>query len=520
MKNKFWIGHRFRDTSISKGGLKILVLSSFIAVLLGLYSTMYEIEYLKKNSFENFKFRVQLIDSYIKFYSSAIRRFSDGMEENLELPAYARNKLDGLKIYPEKNIYGIYDSENLSGNISGYGTDKLDSEIKKEMISVLMLDKQFDTLKRHFPQILWIYYISKKEFIYLTPKVSIDRFIFDEYFYNQQFWLLTNAKNNPNYETTITPLYKDLAGKGLMITISSPVVSKGEFRGIFCLDIGIGDLQDFLISGNSLGETIIVSRDSNLVAKKGLVKIAEKYTIPKALKVKKEIIENSVLWVKEPLTNSWLSAVHKIDLKEVRLIAFKDTFYIWVILALSILLEYLSLKLVGALKEATLFIKLDPLTRILNRRGFYIEYEKVKKEYKNISILVIDIDYFKKINDSFGHGVGDEILVRVSALLTFEKKKDEIYCRWGGEEFVILLPEKSEKEIIEFARDLSLKLNQNIEKPDGETITVSIGVSMGTVDENIEEIIKNADENLYKAKGSGRNCIYYNGNIYRNDKSE
>ena len=256
------------------------------------------------------------------------------------------------------------------------------------------------------------------------------------------------------------------------------------------------------------------------MAKEGLVKMVEKYNIPKDLKEKKMVMENSVLWVREPLNNSWLTAIHKLDLKEVRLIAFKDTFYIWVILALSILLEYLSLKLIGALKEATLFIKLDPLTRILNRRGFYIEYEKVKKEYKNISILVIDIDYFKKINDNFGHGVGDEILVKVSALLTFEKRVDENYCRWGGEEFVILLPEKNEKEIIEFAKDLSLKLNHNIEKPDGEAVTVSIGISMGTVHENIEEIIKTADENLYKAKGSGRNCIYYKDKVYRNDKTE
>lgn len=518
MKKKIWLHSEFRNSRISGRDIKFLLFSIVLAIVVGAYATNEKIKLIKKDSMDALHFRTQLVESYIKFYSSAVSKFSIGMEENLKLPAYPRNKLNQIKNYPENKSYGIYDNENFSGNLAGNGEIKnLESGVKKELISVLMLDKEIQVLRKYFPQVLWIYYISGKEFIYLVPKVSEDKLLFNPYFYSQKFWNFTIPQNNPNNETTITPLYKDLAGKGLLITISSPVFVDGEFKGVFCLDMGVVELQEFLGAGNSYGETVILSKDRSIVAKAGKIKLGEIYETPSQLRYKGEVLENNTIWLSKPIDNGWLTVVHKLDLKKITEIAIKDTLYIWLILFLLVLLEYMGLKLLRAFRDVTLFMNLDPLTRLVNRRGFYSEFQELEKKYKKAAVLVIDVDYFKKINDSFGHNIGDEILENIGILLESNKRIGDICCRWGGEEFIVILPNCSEEKIIEETKELCARINEYTIKPNGEKITVSVGVTFWHKGNNIDKDISFADENLYKAKESGRNAICYEDKIYKNN---
>ena len=154
---------------------------------------------------------------------------------------------------------------------------------------------------------------------------------------------------------------------------------------------------------------------------------------------------------------------------------------------------------------------LDFLTKLYNRQKFnsFLDYEISKSNrYENqyLSLLLIDIDFFKSINDEHGHLVGDLVLQEVSRILTICSRDTDIVARWGGEEFVLMLSQTN----IEHAYLVAEKLRATIEKhhfSDVGQVTCSIGVSQYHKNESKEELFKRADNALYKAKNSGRNRV-------------
>jgi diguanylate cyclase (GGDEF)-like protein len=157
----------------------------------------------------------------------------------------------------------------------------------------------------------------------------------------------------------------------------------------------------------------------------------------------------------------------------------------------------------------------DALTGILNRTHFQhlgnLEIQRLKQLKGNMSLIIADIDYFKNINDKYGHPVGDDILKEFSDLLVKNTRKTDIVARLGGEEFVILLPDMSIEEAKEKAETLRKKIeNQKFKViPDNNTITASFGVVSIDSFEDDPLIVgyKNADSALYKAKQKGRNSV-------------
>ena len=159
----------------------------------------------------------------------------------------------------------------------------------------------------------------------------------------------------------------------------------------------------------------------------------------------------------------------------------------------------------------------DPLTGLYNRRYFSNIADKnlqlSKKHKQAFSILMIDIDLFKSINDTYGHQAGDEILIKLSHKLVELSRFQDIVSRHGGEEFIMLLPSTTTREATKIAENIRIEIeNMSVEVASGESlsITVSIGVSQSIFDDNlsIEKIILDADINLYQAKETGRNKVY------------
>ena len=156
----------------------------------------------------------------------------------------------------------------------------------------------------------------------------------------------------------------------------------------------------------------------------------------------------------------------------------------------------------------------DELTGILNRRSFtkYIEneYKNARVRSEPFSLIIIDIDFFKNINDNYGHIVGDEILKKLSQLMKSSFRNTDKVCRWGGEEFAILLPSTSMTNAINVAEKIRQKVEKSSHQVKEKSInyTISLGVSESlAVDESIDQIINRADTALYKAKDGGRNCV-------------
>jgi len=155
----------------------------------------------------------------------------------------------------------------------------------------------------------------------------------------------------------------------------------------------------------------------------------------------------------------------------------------------------------------------DPLTQLYNRRYFNEESNEVIKRAKNknkkTTIILLDIDNFKSINDSYGHAVGDEAIREVSNIIKNQSRQEDILARYGGEEFIMLMPEASINDTYKLAERIRISLEKTkIEITNNTSIyvTISIGVSEVCYEESdIQESINKADKALYEAKNNGRN---------------
>lgn len=156
--------------------------------------------------------------------------------------------------------------------------------------------------------------------------------------------------------------------------------------------------------------------------------------------------------------------------------------------------------------------QVDYLTGLKNRRGFYDYYEKKIVSgtcFNKGSIIIGDIDFFKKVNDTYGHNAGDMVLIQISDIIQrCVEKKGEVF-RWGGEEFIILLPQYS----LDDTRILAEEIRKEIQCSECHTgkdiikVTISFGIKELEKCKLLEETINEADENLYMAKLFGRNRV-------------
>ena len=152
----------------------------------------------------------------------------------------------------------------------------------------------------------------------------------------------------------------------------------------------------------------------------------------------------------------------------------------------------------------------DPLTGALNRRTMLVHIEEAaeacRRRLGTASLLTIDIDHFKNINDSYGHSAGDDALTAVVDIIIQRKRKLDKLFRTGGEEFIMLARDLDADGSLAFADSLRAAVAEG-DILEGKPITVSIGVANYESDENIDDWIRRADDHMYLAKRHGRNCI-------------
>ena len=205
--------------------------------------------------------------------------------------------------------------------------------------------------------------------------------------------------------------------------------------------------------------------------------------------------------------------------------------YIFIIIILIVMITIIMLSIFTFKKNKKLSLKLqiveeknyeleqlvsvDYLTQLYNRRYFIQFAEKIflmsQREKLSLSIVMIDIDYFKKINDKYGHKIGDNVLVLFALKLSNFNRKNDIVCRYGGEEFIVMLSNCNVEQAYVVAQKMARKIKE-IEIKISKTEVVKVEVSMGIsenreTDSSIEDMVKRADKSLYRAKEKGRNRI-------------
>jgi diguanylate cyclase (GGDEF)-like protein len=153
--------------------------------------------------------------------------------------------------------------------------------------------------------------------------------------------------------------------------------------------------------------------------------------------------------------------------------------------------------------------RVDPLTNVLNRRGMEERFQhalaSARRRKTPLSVLMVDIDHFKRVNDTFGHDAGDVALRALAVTLTRRLRETDVVARLGGEEFVAILPDTDAAQARSVADALVLRVAEEIVEPVGR-ITISCGVAQVQMDaDDAQSVLRRADEALYRAKDEGRN---------------
>ncbi|MGO2512078.1 GGDEF domain-containing protein [Marinomonas polaris] len=154
----------------------------------------------------------------------------------------------------------------------------------------------------------------------------------------------------------------------------------------------------------------------------------------------------------------------------------------------------------------------DPLTGLFNRRGlnlhFSTELDNANTANLPLSLILIDIDYFKKINDMYGHDIGDVCLIEIANTLSQAIRKNDIIARFGGEEFIIILPNTPKNETVAIAEKLKVLISNQKFSSFNLSLTITQGLTeYNKNNDNALKMIKRADKALYKGKDKGRNCV-------------
>ncbi|WP_199271426.1 sensor domain-containing diguanylate cyclase [Paraglaciecola sp. L1A13] len=153
--------------------------------------------------------------------------------------------------------------------------------------------------------------------------------------------------------------------------------------------------------------------------------------------------------------------------------------------------------------------QLDPLTQLHNRAHIQWRFDKIVRANQEASLIMVDADNFKKVNDTFGHNIGDKVLIKIAQLLQNELREYDAIARWGGEEFVILLPStKLEEARIIAQRTCSMIASHPLSVDNIDMfISASFGVTHSPKPRSLERLIKVADDALYEAKHAGKSCV-------------
>ena len=176
------------------------------------------------------------------------------------------------------------------------------------------------------------------------------------------------------------------------------------------------------------------------------------------------------------------------------------------------------------IEELEKLVAIDPLTKLLNRRGFLELAHKLFDEIRfsgehpgrrehfvidSFSVLFLDIDNFKKLNDSYGHGVGDKVLQFVSTVVKEKMRSSDFVGRWGGEEIVVALIGASEGDAYIKAEEIRRAIKSRVKIPTLPNLVVTVSMGIAGLEEKVglEDLIKRADQAMYQAKQSGKDRV-------------
>lgn len=434
--------------------------------------------------------------------------------------------------YIDKNNSYALDSEkkdfatiSKEVNLLGYGKALHDKKILDEMNIALELAPFFQLVYEKNKMFAWVYYYSKNHFTVLYPYVSSKDFKVTPSLEKKDFFQYATPKLNPHRKLFFTPLYMDVIGKGLMITIGKPVYLNDEFMGTVDIDITLNHLDNVLSRLDTLkNQSMVYNRHHQLIASAHLI---ENFHRSKIYKID-EYLPSSAIALEDTSDTLQYSDAKYIYTKtlfcsEFKFVYMVNAYKLWfhsilydiplfLLMLFFVYFFYLYYRTKDLNKKLKLQTIRDYMTGAYNRRYFFEVAEafvlRAQRQDKKLAVIMIDIDDFKNINDTYGHDVGDLAIKEVCKVLERNLRKYDLFARFGGEEFAILVDDIIKEDVQRLAEKIRNDFEENEIIYDGQPIkyTVSFGIVYGMMD-SIQNFLKVADEALYNSKNSGKNQV-------------
>jgi len=438
-----------------------------------------------------------------------------------QLSAALRNP-PGQPVYTLDTLPAPFSHAEL-GNLTGLGqAATLDAAQRHEIAVTLGLVPMLTAAYRHLGEqgVAWVYYVSSQQFIYLYPFTPSSSYHYSPATATGQFWRMAEPAANPQGRRVVTPVYIDQAGKGPMLTISQPIRVDGRFHGVLCIDVSVTMLNRLLGSVEApLGSLYLLNAQNQVVAASNeqalpqenlqALPVTDEYTAGTEAYVRVFAVGNTGMRVLHYLPNHWLA----LEIAKGCTPGLVAVLLLW--LALLLLNRTWRLNL-----ELRRMSEHDALTGALNHRAFQTLLAGLYQDYRVqgtvFSLVMVDLDHFKQVNDTFGHAVGDDVLKVLVRLAHRLLRSEDKVARLGGEEFVLVLPGTDLREAMKAAVRLRLQLERLHWHKLGLTdkVTASMGCAVVLAsDSQAGVVLKRADAAMYRAKQEGRNrvCLDWHG---------
>lgn len=496
----------------SKKRLAIL-LSCLTSLALGIGTSVYlrTLERLRHEAESTFRSRSELISTFVALHRDQVAVMRNLLLEHYTEPGHNAAALT-LQQYPEENVWRLTpDGPSPAGTLSGSGKQPTTGQ-QQEITAAIGMDGQLRPALEYNQEVAWLYYLSANNFIYIAPRAPFEQFHFQPALYQRDYWRHASPPANPQRRLILEGPFQDMGGKGWVLSFTEPVYAGDSFLGVVALDLRINTLQQLTGVGSAIGETMMISEDHNLIARQGAFFPGAELNPPLSDSPSDWRTDDAGdHWLSSPVVPDELWVVHQIKGHELLWAAARESAPTWLVIVLVGLLGVLSWRLIGALAQLARMVHTDPLTLLLNRRGLFDRAESLlalaQRKQLPLAVLIMDIDHFKTINDNYGHDAGDSVLKQLGGYVLKARRPFDLVCRWGGEEFVLVLLLEQAEQALAVAERMRQEVQRTRIPPNDLPITLSGGLVLLHEDETLEQAIKRADLLLYAAKHNGRNHI-------------
>lgn len=491
----------------------VIAVLSTLSLLAGTATFLHSLNMLRQEVENTFHSRAALIGTFVALHRDQVAVMRNLLVDNYRAPAVRADLPQRLRERPEYRVWELEDTQGqFAGRLSGNAALPLSEAQLLEVQAALTLDAQMRPALEFHEAVVWLYYLSASGFIYMAPDSPLGNFHFTPELYRRDYWRESAPALNPQRRMILDGPYQDAAGQGWIFTFAQPVYAGERFLGVVALDLRLDTLQQLVVLGEAAGETMLVSENAHLIARPGGFEPGTHLRPPLGDRpVDWHADEQGNHWLSAPVVADELWAVHRLEPHTLLWAAVRESAPTWLLILMLGLLCLFAWRLMGALAQMTRMTHVDPLTQTLNRRGFYekagVALALAARKRLVPAVLLMDIDHFKTINDSYGHAVGDSVLKQLGGHLRKACRPFDLVCRWGGEEFVIVLLLDAPAQARQSAERMREAAQRTRIQPGDRPVTLSGGLVLLGEGESLDQAIKRADQWLYSAKANGRNHI-------------